>query len=312
MRLPVILVFPLVFFLASLLSWPGSIAAAEVVDVADEAGRARSSAGAAEACDALSQRARERPLIDAHLHYTGVDAAELPPAAIIARFDANRIEAAVVSGQPQWPVEALARAAPARILPFLSVYRGPADKERWMYDPDLPARAEEALDRGIYRGIGELHLFATDRESPVLAALVELAEARDLVLQVHGDAEVIETIFARAPRVRVIWAHLGTDPRPQVVGEMLSRYPRLFVDTSVRDERFVDAEGCLWPQWRRFFIAHQDRVLVGVDTYWTPRWRGFDEVVLRLRRWLDQLPPEVADRLAYRNAAELFGIASPE
>lgn len=284
---------------------------AEPIEVADRTDPAPPGDASPADCRSLSQRARERPLIDAHLHYTGVDAAELPPAAIISRFDANRIEAALVSGQPQWPVEALSRAAPARILPLLSVYRGPVDKERWMHDPDLPARVEEALDRGIYRGIGELHLFAGDRDSSVLAALVELAEARDLVLQVHGDAEVIEAIFARAPRVRLIWAHLGTDPRPQVVGEMLSRYRRLFVDTSVRDERFVDAEGCLWPQWRRFFVAHQDRVLVGVDTYWTPRWRGFDAVVSRLRRWLDQLPPEVADRLAYQNAAELFGIEPP-
>lgn len=263
-------------------------------------------------CASLSQRALERPLVDAHLHYTGVDAAELPPEAVIGLFDRHRIHAAVVSGQPRWPVEALERAAPARILPFLSVYRGPVDKARWMHDPTLPARVEEALSTGIYRGIGELHLFAADRASPVLSALVEMAEARDLMLQVHGDAAVIEAIFEQAPEVRVLWAHLGTDPRPQVVAALLSRFPRLFVDTSVRDERFVDAEGCLWPQWRGFFVAHQERVLVGVDTYWTPRWHGFDEVVSRLRSWLDQLPPAVADRLAYQNAVELFGLERSE
>lgn len=252
------------------------------------------------------------PLIDTHLHYTGVDAAELPPEQILALLDRNQITATVVSGQPQWALEALYRAAPERILPFLSVYRGPADKPDWMHDPDLPARVSDALRSGIYRGIGEIHIFAKDRESPVLAALVAIAAERGLMLQVHGDAEVIEAIFAQAPDVRVLWAHLGTDPRPQVLAPLLQRYPRLYVDTSVRDERFVDAEGRLWQQWRRFFIAHQHQVLVGVDTYWTPRWRRFSEVADRIRSWLTQLPPEVAERLAFGNAAQLFGLDDSE
>lgn len=252
--------------------------------------------------------ASTQPLIDAHLHYTGVDAAELPPEQIIALFDHNQIEAAVVSGQPPWAVEALYREAPARILPFLSVYRGLTDKADWMHDQDLPARVAEALRSGIYRGLGELHIFAKDRESSVLAALVAIAAEQDLMLQIHGDAAVIEAIFAQAPKVTVLWAHLGTDPRPQVLAPLLARYPRLFVDTSVRDERFVDSTGRLWLQWRRFFVAHQDQVLVGIDTFWTPRWRGFSEVASRIRSWLDQLPPAVAARLAYGNAAQLFGL----
>lgn len=294
---------------APLVSW---MAAAAAIATASPVDTAMPGEATQDKCATLSRRALQRPLVDAHLHYTGVDAAELPPEAVIGLFDRHRIQAAVVSGQPRWPVEALERAAPARILPFLSVYRGPMDKARWTHDPDLPARVEKALSTGVYRGIGELHLFAADRESPVLSALVEMAEARDLMLQVHGDAAVIEAIFEQAPEVRVLWAHLGTDPRPQVVAALLSRFPRLFVDTSVRDERFVDAEGCLWPQWRRFFVAHQERVLVGVDTYWTPRWNGFDEVLSRLRSWLDQLPPAVADRLAYQNAVELFGLERSE
>ncbi len=252
------------------------------------------------------------PMIDVHLHYTGVDAAELSPEQIIALFDRNLITAAVVSGQPPWAVEALHRAAPDRILPFLSVYRGPADKADWMHDPGLPRRVLEALRSGIYRGIGEIHIFAKDRESPVLAALVAIATEQELILQVHGDAAVIEAIFAQAPKLTVLWAHLGTDPRPQVLAPLLARYPRLFVDTSVRDERFVDEQGWLRPQWRRFFIAYQDQVLVGVDTYWTPRWHRFSEVAARIRSWLEQLPQDVAARLAYDNAARLFGLQGSE
>jgi len=250
-----------------------------------------------------------RTLVDAHLHYTGTDAAELDAAEIVALFDRNRVEAAVVTGTPAWPVERLHAAAPERVLPFLGVYRRPEDKRNWMHDASLPARVEAALDRApIYRGIGELHIFAPDRDSPVLAALVDIAARRDLALLVHGDAEVIDAIFARDPDATVLWAHLGTDPRPEALRPVLARHSRLHVDTSVRDERFVDADGRLLPGWRRFFIDHDKRVLVGVDTYWTRRWHEYGTEAAQIRAWLDQLPPDVADRIAHGNARRLFGL----
>ena len=248
-------------------------------------------------------------MIDAHLHYSPIDAHALPPAEVIALLDRERVSAAVVSGRAGSTLAALHRAAPKRILPFLSVYETRADKRDWMHDLGLPARIREALASGIYRGIGELHLFAKDRDSPVLAELVSLAVAHDLVLQVHGDAAVIDAVFEQAPGLRVLWAHLGTDPRPDAIAPMLARYPNLYADTSVRDGRFVDPDGCLQPEWRSFFVAQADQVLVGVDTHWPPRWKRFGEVTAEIRGWLAQLPAPVAERLAYRNAARLFGLS---
>lgn len=259
-------------------------------------------------CHLASEAGAARSLIDAHLHYSGVDAAQWPPAEIIALLDRQQVDAAVVSGAPNSTVQRLYQAAPDRILPFLNVYQGPADKRDWMRDRELPLRAKEALARGVYRGIGELHIFAQDRDSQVLAALVDLAAANGLMLLVHGDAEVIETIFARAPQLTVLWAHLGTDPRPEAIAPMLARYPGLFVDTSVRDGRFVDEQGCVLPQWERFFVDHASQVLIGVDTHWPPRWERFGEVAAAIRAWLAQLPPDVAHRIGRGNAARLFGI----
>jgi hypothetical protein len=249
------------------------------------------------------------PIFDAHLHYTGVDAAALPPAVILAILDRNAITRAVVSGLPNRAVERLHAAAPQRIIPFLNVYRGPDPKRDWMHDAELPARARALLDAagGLYRGIGELHIFAADAESPVLMALADLAAERGLLLQLHGDAAVIDAVFARQPGLTVLWAHLGTRPHPDALAPVLARHPRLYVDTSVRDGRFVDDAGRLKPVWRAFFIAHAERVLVGVDTYWTKRWQGFDAVAAEMRGWLRQLPPAVAAKLARENAAALFG-----
>lgn len=249
----------------------------------------------------------ERTLIDGHLHYSAIDAAALPPQDIVRIFDEYNVSAAVVSGTPTAFVERLHAHAPERIIAFLGVYRTPADKSAWTRDETLPARIERQLENGIYRGIGEIHLFAEHKKSPVLRALVGIAAQRGLVMQVHGDPAVVAEILSFEPAVTVIWAHLGTDPRPAVLRAMLSRFPnRLYVDTSVRDERFTDPQGRLHPHWRRFFIEHADRVVVGVDTYWTRRWKEYGTEAAEIRAWLAQLPADVAERLASGNLRRLF------
>lgn len=251
------------------------------------------------------------PLFDAHLHYRVEDAAHLSAEQIIATLDRNRVVGALVSIRPHPELERLAQLAPERIALFLDVYRTRMAKRYWMRDLNLPARIERRLDEanGRYRGIGELHLFAADAESPVLAALAQLAVERDLLLLVHGDREVVEQLFVQQPKLTLLWAHLGTDPRPQALSPMLRRYPNLYLDTSVRDDRFVDDAGQLSTQWRNFFIEHAERVLVGVDTHWTPRWYRFDRVATAIRSWLAQLPQEVAEQIAYKNGERLLSPA---
>lgn len=253
----------------------------------------------------LSRGLHAQPLFDTHLHYSADDAAAFTPAEILAILDRNAIAHAVVTGTPAAHTEALFRHAPARIVPFLGVYRSDADKIPWPHDPELPARVEQALASGIWRGIGELHIFAADRHSAVFRRLVELAAQRELPLLMHADPEVIDALFAIAPEATVLWAHAGTDPRPALLADYLRRYPRLTVDLSVRDER-IAPDGALDADWRALFLTHPDRFLVGVDTFSVNRWRGFDAVAARIRAWLEQLPPEVAARLAHGNAAALF------
>lgn len=247
------------------------------------------------------------PLFDVHLHYHNDQRAVVPPSEVLTTLDDNGIEHAVVTSTPPESARDLARMAPERIVPFLSVYRTSADKSRWMHDPDLPARVKTWLDEGDYRGIGELHIFAKDRHSPILRELVKIAASRDLILMIHGDLAIIDRIFAIAPSVRVLWAHLGTDPDPTILRAALARHPyHLFIDTSVRDERFLDADGDLRAEWRALFLDHPNRFVVGVDTYSIQRWQKFDQVTATIRQWLDQLPPSVAGRIGRENARGLL------
>ena len=246
------------------------------------------------------------PLFDVHLHYNAEDAVHHAPETIIAQLQANRLLAAVVTSRPPEQVLQLHARAPGLILPMLGVYRTPADKATWMDDPDLPERVEQTLADGPWRAVGELHLFTEDRRSPVFLRIVELATARGLPLQLHCDPAVIDTLFEQVPEATVIWAHAGAYPYPPLLRDYLQRYPGLYIDLSVRDQR-IAPNGQLDPEWELLLLEYSQRFMVGVDTYRTERWHGFAEVVSQIRSWLDQLPDEVSSAIAYRNAARLFG-----
>lgn len=253
--------------------------------------------------------ADQRPgtLIDAHSHYTATDARSLSAADIIAKLDASGVSRVVITGTPGHLARELHAHAPGRVIPVLGVYESDADKGTWMMDRDLPARVADQLLRGGWAGIGELHLFARHAQSEVFAKLVRLADRHDLMLLLHGDPEIVDQAFAIAPRIRVLWAHLGTVPEPDEVTRVLQRHAdkALWIDTSVRDER-IAPQGQLLPAWREVFEAHPDRFVVAVDAFSTRRWGRYEEVVSHIRQWVGALPPSLQERLLWRNAEALF------
>ncbi|MBO1922977.1 amidohydrolase family protein [Thiomicrorhabdus sp. 6S3-12] len=249
-------------------------------------------------------------LFDAHLHYAAEDVQNFSPQQIEAIFDRNQVAFAQVSSAPTDGTEILYRAMPQRIIPFYSFYHGFHDKAKWMDDPAVVPATEKALKSGFYRGVGELHLFKDKVNSPVFQQVVLLAKQHRLPLQVHGDAEVVDKVFELYPQATVLWAHLGTRPEVDFLNAMLQKYPQgLYIDTSVRDGMLL-SNGKLNKEWRDLFITHQDRFMAAVDTYSVQRWENFDKVVSNIRDWLGDLPPEVAHKIAYQNAAELFNIES--
>jgi predicted TIM-barrel fold metal-dependent hydrolase len=246
------------------------------------------------------------PMIDAHAHYSAPDAAALPPAAVIGKLDAAGVSRLVVTSAPPELAQILYRHAPARVIPLLGVYDADRDKGNWLGDASLPQRVEARLAQGRWAGIGELHLFAADARHPVFERLVRLADAHQLVLMIHGDEEVVERAFELAPRLRVLWAHLGTQPQPERLARMLKRHPdTLWIDTSVRDER-IAPEGTLLPEWRALFEQHPERFVVAVDTFSLNRWQHYGAVVERIRTWVDALPEPLRSKLLHDNAGRLF------
>ena len=246
-----------------------------------------------------------KTIFDTHIHYNTSDAALNSPANFLQILDRNHITRAIVIGTPGSHMTSLYRAAPNRIMPFLSVYLAPKDKQHWHQKETIPQWLSQQLDKGSWVGIGELHLFAVHRASPVFKAIVKLASKRNLILQMHADPVVIDTLYEYSPEARVIWAHAGAYPYPPLLRDYLTRYPNLTIDLSVRDD-LIAPGGKLDSEWEELFMDYSDRFMVGVDTYSPKRWAKFDSVIQQINSWLMQLPEAVAQDLAYRNAVRLF------
>lgn len=247
----------------------------------------------------------QRALFDTHLHYNTEDAQQYSPAQIISILDQHQIQQAVVTSTPAALALTLYRHAPERILPFLGIYRSATDKQHWPWDKELPQRVQHALNNDSWRGLGELHLFAEQRHSPVFRQLIALAAKHHLPLLIHSDPAVIDSLFEQQPEAVVIWAHAGAYPYPALLDDYLRRYPGLYVDLSVRDER-IAPKGQLDENWFWLLAEHADRFLVGVDTYRTTRWDNYGVVVTTTKQWLTQLPDDVAEKIRRENAEKLF------
>ncbi len=92
---------------------------------------------------------------------------------------------------------------------------------------------------------------------------------------------------------------------PEAVGRLLERHPTLWAELALRTD--VAPGGRLDPAWRALFLRHPQRFMVGTDTWIPSRWEALPGHLDDVRAWLRQLPRDVADQIAFGNAARLFG-----
>jgi hypothetical protein len=247
--------------------------------------------------------ADELPIVDTHVHYSQSAWDEHAPHEALALLDRGGVRRAFVSSTPDDGTLRLYDAAPDRVVPVLRPYRAAGQLGAWHEDASVPAYLEARLRRGIYRGIGEFHLSGPAAASAVVREVAALARRDGLFLHCHCDAEAMELLVGLEPGVRMLWAHAGMASGPAVVGRLLDAHPRLHVELALRSD--VAPAGRLDPEWRALFLRHPDRFMVGTDT-WTPsRWPELPAVQAWTRRWLAELPPDVARRIAHENAERL-------
>ncbi len=246
-------------------------------------------------------------LFDGHIHYSADVWDKLSPRRALELMTEAGIARALVSATPGEGAERLYRAAPDRVVPFLRPYAGREHRYTWFREMATMEYLQAQLARLPYRGIGEFHLPGDAAGSPVVAALVRLARERDLAVQAHTDLVGIRALLAQAPDIPVIWAHAGFDVPATTLRELLAKYEQLYLELSFR-AGMNDAAGQLTPSWVALMTDFPDRFLTGMDTYTPGRWVELPALAAETRSWLQQLPEDVAARIAYGNAARLFPI----
>jgi len=266
------------------------------------------------------------PLFDTHLHYNQEawdgQTGPYPPTEALARIQRNNVRAIVANSRPNAGTQTLAaaretRAAGVTVVPFVRLYRNRDDYSNWFRDETIYEMVQTELARGTasgpYRGLGEFHLYdSANANGPVAKKLMALAEQQKLAVLAHVDDVAIDLLMANTPSkgqaVRLIWAHTGIGGAPiERVRALLARYPMLMAELSYRPGLTCEG-GRLCPEWRALILQYPDRFLVGSDTWVNQRWSAYDDILRGYRVWLADLPPATAQRIAWGNAAALFGL----
>jgi hypothetical protein len=240
----------------------------------------------------------ELPLFDVHIHYNHDAWEEISPKEAIARLRQAGVVRALVSSSSDEGTQKLYAEAPDLIVPELRPYRKNGETTSWLRDESLPAYLEERLAQYRYVAIGEFHVHGADADLPVVRRVVDLAKRQGLMLHAHSDAEAVERLFRHDPDARIVWAHAGYEPVPRV-RDMLQRYRNLWVDLSSRED--IAPNGRLVTEWRVLLLDFSDRFMMGTDTFVLDRWGMIGSYAEAVRTWLSELPPEIAEQIAYKN-----------
>ncbi|MDW5440916.1 amidohydrolase [Polaromonas sp. SM01] len=265
------------------------------------------------------------PLFDAHLHYNveawNGSAGPHSPADVLARMQRNGVKAIVANSRPNDGTQALAaspltRQAGVTVVPFIRLYRNRADYDNWFRDETIYDMVQAEFARGVtgaqagpYKGIGEFHLYdSANANGAVAKKLMQFAEKNKLAILAHVDDVAIDLLMAHAPQARLIWAHTGISGVPVTrVDQLLARYPTLMGELSYRPGLTCDT-GKLCGEWRTLLLKYPERFMIGSDTWVNQRWLYYDELMQGYRAWLGDLPPAVARKIAWDNAALQFGV----
>jgi hypothetical protein len=266
------------------------------------------------------------PLFDAHLHYNeeawNGRAGPHPLEDVLARMKRNGVQAIIANSRPNDGTHNLAaspqtRAAGVTVVPFVRLYRNREDYTNWFRDETIYAMVQSELARGTsagpFRGIGEFHLYdSANANGPVARKLMQLAEERQLAVLAHVDDVAVDLLMAhtasRGQKLRLIWAHTGIGGAPVArVDQLMTRYPLLVGELSYRPGLTCEGDK-LCPEWRQLLLKYPDRFVIGSDTWVNQRWMYYDALMAGYRAWLGDLPPAIARKVAWDNAAGLFGL----
>lgn len=248
------------------------------------------------------------PLFDAHIHYKEPAWGPYSVEDVIKLMDEGGVAMGLVSSSPDEGTIMLWEFAPNRIVPELRPYHGEAGSSNWTSVDGMDDYLRGRLGKYPHEGIGEFHIRSQAMwNEPLMRDIIAMAKERDIPLHIHSDAEPIRWVYNLDPDVKIIWAHAGLGEPAARVHELMSEFPDLYADTSLREYAILGNGDDLDPEWKKIVFDFQDRLMIGSDTWVNSQWDRYSSIIDSNRLWLSKLPREVAEKIAYKNAEKLFG-----
>jgi len=277
----------------------------------------------------LSQQAHaERLFADSHTHFNWDQKEIISAQEVIAILDKHDVDLTIVAGTPSELALELREAGDERIVPFFSPYIHELGKRDWYLKQEVVERAKEGLEKGLYYGIGEVHFmngFLPKTDNRIFLQLIELAKKHEVPMMIHIDSSnelTFQQLCEANPGVKLIFAHAGGDLRAKHIVTILDACPNVWIDFAARDPWRYDGltkdDYTLLDDWKALVIRYPDRFITGTDPVWkVTRWSTWDESdegwshYSRLYdyhwTWLDDLPEDVRNKIAWENTQRLLG-----
>ena len=256
------------------------------------------------------------PLIDAHSHLPNATAIDAYVAAM-KRHNVRKVMLLGVGGvQPEeaeW-IDAAVKKYPDLVATGVRV-PDPTNKA-------AAGRLDVELARTKARVLGEVHLREVSRKierdpsAPAFMKILELSAQRGVPVVIHDEltpaaAASLEAALAAHRQAVIVLAHAG-EAKPGALDRLLTRNANLMVDLSgmhfQRTPSLAKEKGPLDPAWKALIAKMPERFLMGLDV-WAPRLfepAMLDRLMTWTRRVLGELPPDVAEKVAWKNAETLY------
>jgi hypothetical protein len=197
-----------------------------------------------------------------------------------------------------------------------SYYGTPPDHPLFLLLADIAARHHVPID---------LHTEAVPQDMPMPANLTQACDLNPSVLPATIPA--LEGLLAHNRQAKIVWQHIGWDNTGHMTIDLLRRlleaHSNLYLALKIEVRAFqvgnsrapmpnrpVDEKGQILPEWLELIGDYPDRFMVGADEFVSVPGRSTPGAPSFSQTWslLDQLPPDLAEKVGRDNASRVYGL----
>lgn len=268
-------------------------------------------------------------LADVHVHYKWSQTEVTTPQQAVEAMQRNRVGFAIVFGTPPEIVLDVKEADTLKLKYFFQPYIHPFLKPNWFLNKRVPDAVHQALKSGQYHGVGEIHIsdgIGPRMDNEVFNQVLNIAAEFNAPVNLHTNSSsylYMQRICSKHTKTRFIWAHAG-GLQAEAVAKVLATCSNVWVEFSARDHLksvggipVADNDGYLAAGWLDLIKRYPTTFMMGSDPIWPiteidswhtddTGWETVDEVYAYHRRWIKTLPQDLATKVRYQNAVDLF------